>query len=125
MARILIIDDSEVMREMLSEFLKDAGHHVYSTGDHDDGIARSMQETFDVCICDMHLTCIDGFQVVQSLSQYHSDMRFIVTDSLPDEYSQKVLQHKEFMYIRKPFELDQIRSLLEKAMNTPRERNVT
>lgn len=118
MAKILIIDDSKIMRDLLADFLIDAGYDVYSTGDEAEGIFRAQEEHFDLCICDMHLIATDGYSVVKALEERHPDMKFIITDSLPDERSEEVRLTGKYSYIRKPFDLTQIRETLQLALRS-------
>ena len=116
MNRILVIDDSRVMRDMLSDFLGDIGFEVVAVEDPEDGLAFARRKAFDLCICDMHLIGTNGLEVVTRMSTEFPDLRCIVTDSLPDENSDQILLDRNHLYIRKPFELSQIRELIETAL---------
>jgi len=120
MSRILIIDDSRVMRDMLSDFLVDNGFEVEAVEDPQDGLALAREQAFDLCICDMHLIGTDGCEVVTMFGREFPSLRCIVTDSLPDEKSEQVLLADQHFYIRKPFELVQIRELRQKALSKAR-----
>ena len=120
MTRILIVDDSRVMRDMLSDFLVDNGYEVEAVEDPEDGLRLARQQPFDLCICDMHLIGTDGYQVVQMLTKEFPSLKCIITDSLPDEKSEQILVADEHLYIRKPFELVQIRELIQKALTKAR-----
>ncbi|MBD3404162.1 response regulator, partial [candidate division GN15 bacterium] len=85
MERILIIDDCKVMRDFLSDFLKEEGFEVYVTEDPDDAVGELKRHHYALCICDMHLSGIDGMAVVAQLEGEDPKLRFIITDSLPDQ----------------------------------------
>ncbi len=121
MERILIIDDCRVMRDLLSEFLQEEGFEVFSTEDPEEAVEELDRQTYSLCICDMHLTYIDGMTVVQQLEARFPDLRFIITDSLPDQKAVERIEASEYAYIHKPFELDQIRQLIQHCLQPTRQ----
>ena len=116
MTRILVIDDSRVMRDMLSDYLRDDGFDVAAVEHPEDGIALAHQKPFDLCICDMHLIGTNGLEVVNRLKTEFPELRYIITDSLPDDNSDQIRLDPNHLYIRKPFELSQIRELVKTAL---------
>jgi DNA-binding response OmpR family regulator len=116
MTRILVIDDSRVMRDMLSDFLVDNGFEVVAVEHPADGFTHAREQEFDLCICDMHLIGTNGLEVVTRLTSEFPDLRCIITDSLPDENSDQIRLDRNHLYIRKPFELSQIRDLIQTAL---------
>lgn len=122
MTRILVIDDSRVMRDMLSDSLGDNGYEVVAVEDPDDGQRLAREHPFDICICDMHLIGTNGLEVVTRFGAEFPDLRFIITDSLPDRNSDQIRLDREHLYICKPFELSRIRELVETALARTRTR---
>jgi DNA-binding NtrC family response regulator len=112
MARILVIDDSQVIRDLLSDFLADAGHFVDSAGESDAGIRMAETGSYDICICDLHIPRKNGFQIYQAISRNQPKLKFIMTDSLPDDLADQVSEAGVPFILRKPFDLDQLREVL-------------
>lgn len=112
MARILVIDDSQVIRNLLSDFLADAGHFVDCAGDSDEGIQMAVAGSYDICICDLHIPKKNGFQIYQTISRKQPKLKFIMTDSLPDNLADQVSEAGVPYILRKPFDLDQLREVL-------------
>jgi CheY-like chemotaxis protein len=63
MAKILIIDDSEVMRNLLVDFLTDLGHEAVATADSVEGVKMALEGQYEVCFCDLHIPKKSGFDV--------------------------------------------------------------
>ncbi|RME23550.1 MAG: response regulator [Candidatus Zixiibacteriota bacterium] len=116
MARILVIDDSPVMRQLLEEFLAELGHDVTCTEDGAAGIEAALQDRYDLCICDIHMPKKNGLQVFHTLSAKCPHTRFILTDSMPDELSAVVTKDLPVQYLRKPFELKQLQNVLDRLL---------
>jgi DNA-binding response OmpR family regulator len=112
MARILVIDDSQVIRDLLSDFLADAGHFVDTAEESDDGIRMAVNGSYDICVCDLHIPKKNGFQIYQEISRQKPKLKFIMTDSLPDHLAEKVSEAGVPYILRKPFDLDQLREVM-------------
>ena len=116
MAKILIIDDSAVMRDLLSDYLSDSGHLVDVSADGKDGLEKALRNSYDVCICDMHMPGLNGYDVLSAIRPKKPDLQLIFTDSLPDQLSEKVQEAGPFHLLKKPFELEQLREIIEKLL---------
>lgn len=115
MARILVVDDSQVIRDLLADFLSDAGHFVEVAVDGQEGIDMAMGGTYDICICDLHIPKKSGYDVYCEVSAAKPQLRFVMTDSLPDHLAEKTSAAGVPYCLRKPFDLDQLRSVLDKV----------
>ena len=118
MAKILIIDDSQVMRDLLSDFLCDAGHSVDVAADGAEGVRRAVENDYDLCICDTHMPKMTGEDVLREIKAAKPDAQFIFTDSLPDQNSEKIRRIGAYYCLKKPFDLNQLREVLEKLLRT-------
>jgi CheY-like chemotaxis protein len=116
MARILIIDDSEVMRNLLVDFLTDLGHETDATGDSEDGIKMALEGQYEVCFCDLHIPKKSGFDVYCEVSPVRPELQFVVTDSLPDRLAEQARESGVKYCLRKPFDLNQVREVLNQVL---------
>ena len=67
--RILTIDDSKTMRDMLMLTLVDAGFDVLQAVDGQDGVDVLGDERVDVVITDINMPKMDGYEVIRQLRQ--------------------------------------------------------
>lgn len=116
MARILVIDDSKIIRDLLVDFLAEEGHAVKAIGDSTEGVREAIQGDYDVCFCDLHIPRKNGYQVYCEVSAVRPELRFIFTDSLPDHLCQQAIQASSSYCLRKPFDLEQLREVLHKVL---------
>ena len=116
MARILIIDDSEVIRSLLTEFLGELGHLVDSAEDGAEGLEKASSGDYDLCICDVHLPKMNGYQLLMELGEVRGQMQFIFTDSLPDELADQIRETTGFVCLRKPFDLHQLTEVVARSL---------
>jgi CheY-like chemotaxis protein len=116
MSRILVIDDSDVIRGLLVDFLTEAGHVVETACDGEEGLDKAQKGEYDLCICDLHMPKKNGYQIFCELGTKKDTMHFVFTDSLPDELYENISKNTDHLCLRKPFDLDQVREALDKAL---------
>jgi CheY-like chemotaxis protein len=67
MAKILLVEDNEMNRDMLSRRLERRGYEVVVAVDGEDGVARATAEAPDVIVMDLSLPGIDGWEATRRL----------------------------------------------------------
>jgi CheY-like chemotaxis protein len=66
-ARLLLVEDNEMNRDMLSRRLKRRGHEVAMAVDGAEGLALAERERPDAILLDMSLPVVDGWEVARRL----------------------------------------------------------
>jgi CheY-like chemotaxis protein len=75
MARILLIDDDEMLLDTVSQMLALDGHSVRTVGDGAQGIKAFRQgQDFDLVITDMLMPAVDGAQVIVEIKRLRADI---------------------------------------------------
>jgi signal transduction histidine kinase len=69
MARVLLVDDSFIVRELLSAVLADSGHAVQTAEDGESALALVAAGRPDVVVCDLQMPGLSGLDVVKALKQ--------------------------------------------------------
>jgi CheY-like chemotaxis protein len=67
MARILLVEDNEMNRDMLSRRLERRGYEVIVAVDGEEGVARARADAPDVVLMDLSLPGIDGWEATRQL----------------------------------------------------------
>jgi len=67
MARILVVEDNEMNRDMLSRRLRRKGHEVELAVDGEQGLDAALNGEFDVVLMDMSLPVIDGWEATSRI----------------------------------------------------------
>ena len=112
MAKILIIDDSEVIRTLLTDYLSDLGHEISQACDGQEGIDMALTGEYDIIFCDIHMPRKNGYEVFKVVSAAKPNVHFIMTDSLPGELAEMALEAGAHHCLTKPFDLEQINKAL-------------
>ena len=77
-AKLLLIDDDEVVRASLAAYLEDSGFQVLQAGNGLQGLEVIEREQPDLIICDLRMPQIDGLELIRRISQINSEMPVIV-----------------------------------------------
>lgn len=116
MASILIIDDSAIIRELLTDYLLHLGWEVDVAIDGMQGIQKALDRNYDVIFCDLHLPKKNGYQVLTEVTRLKPSAKFIMTDSMPDELADKAQEAGALYCLVKPFDLDQVNKILQEMV---------
>jgi len=77
MARILIIEDEDVVRQMLRDMLERAGHQVVEAPDGEKGIQLYRAEPTDLIITDIIMPKKEGVETIMELREEFPDVKVI------------------------------------------------
>jgi two-component system cell cycle response regulator DivK len=67
MAKILVVEDNEMNRDMLSRRLMRKGYEVIIAVDGEEGVAKAQSEAPDLILMDMSLPVLDGWEATRRL----------------------------------------------------------
>ncbi|NLI32979.1 MAG: response regulator [Deltaproteobacteria bacterium] len=119
---IMIVDDSRSMRKVIRKVLDLSGFQIgeyVEAGNGQEALDLLENHWIDVVLSDIHMPVMDGFGFIRALrdNQSWSDLPvvFITTESNEDRL-QEAMELGARGYIRKPFQPEEIRSLLCQIM---------
>lgn len=120
MARILAVDDSASMRQMVGLTLKSVGHDVISAVDGVDGLAKaSIGRPVDLVITDVNMPNMDGMTLVRELRrlpQYQGVPVLVLTTEASNERKQAGRNAGATGWIVKPFDPDRLLATIDKVL---------
>jgi diguanylate cyclase (GGDEF)-like protein len=116
-ARLLIVDDEEIMREFLKEVLDDEGYAVDLAASGREAVDRMLESEYDVVITDIVMPELDGLGVVAATKDLPYEVDVIVmTGYASMETAVESMKLGATDYITKPFNIDQIRIIVANAL---------
>lgn len=121
MARILIVDDEEKIRHILSIMLKIKGHLALEAADGRQALKVLDKEPVDVVITDLRMPEMDGFELLEEIKKSETPIPVIVITAFATiESAVEAMKKGAVDYITKPFEENQILLAVEKALGLSR-----
>lgn len=112
--RVLVIDDSPVIRDMLAEVLSDDGYAVDTAVDGRAGGDLALANDYLVILCDVHMPEQNGLETVRRIIADKPEAQIIMTDSLPDKMAHQARREGALGCLQKPFDLNELRRLIER-----------
>jgi len=115
MARILIVDDDDVIRETLFELLSQ--DHSCEMADTAEGaLARLEAGPFDVVLTDISMPGLSGMELLKRVLQLYPGTPVIVVSGLSDqEQAESLIEQGAFDYLLKPFRLEVVEESVKRA----------
>lgn len=115
--KILVVDDEEAIRLALVKFLNLQGYDAQGAGDGTEAIELCKNQNYDLMITDLKMPSMSGIELIQQLKKLHPELVCIVMTAFGTiENAVQAIKSGAFHYVTKPFELDDVALLVEKAL---------
>ena len=117
---ILIVDDDDVIQETLSDVLKKRGYEIFLASSGKETLEMIKKNIIDLVLLDIRLPDIDGLEVLKKIKEIDSEILVIMMTAVCTDIQTAVAAMKSgaYHYINKPFELDELKLLIEKGLET-------
>lgn len=109
MAKILYVEDNLSLRFVTSDQLKKRGYQVVSCKDGKEALTVFKEQVFDLCVLDVMLPQIDGFELAKKIRQEneHIPIIFLSARSMQEDKIEG-LKIGGDDYLTKPFDIDEL-----------------
>jgi signal transduction histidine kinase/ActR/RegA family two-component response regulator len=116
-ARILVIDDEDSVRDILSRMLKTKGHQVVVASNGEEGIERFRSESFDLVFTDLGMPKLSGWEVGKTIKGINPRVPIAMITGWGVELDREKLSESGIdLIVSKPFNFDQVIHLVSEAM---------
>jgi two-component system response regulator AtoC len=117
-ATVLVVDDEPLIRWSLVNRLKEEGYRTVEAGNASDAVAHH-RDGVDIVLLDFALPDANGLEVLKQVKQADPDTLVIMlTANTEVGTAVSAMKHGAFHYANKPFDLDEVMLLVEKALET-------
>ncbi|MDB5355856.1 MAG: NtrC family two-component system response regulator [Phycisphaerales bacterium] len=118
MARILVADDQEMMRDSLAATLVREGHEVVAAGDGAAAVARlSGPGRFDLLITDLKMPKLTGIELLAEAKRLRPEMPVVLMTAFATVATAvEAMKLGAYDYIQKPFDGDEIKHLVDRTL---------
>jgi DNA-binding NtrC family response regulator len=115
--RILVIDDDEDICLYLKEFLSREGYRVTTVSKPMDALPEIKEGRHQIVLLDVRMPEVDGVALLREIRSIDSDVCVIIMTAYPSvESAVETMKADAFDYLRKPFELEQLRGVIHRAV---------
>ena len=115
--KILVVDDEEIMLKLACDALRSQGHQVTGSSGALEALDKLKGERFDFILTDIKMPEMDGMELIQSAHEIDPSMGAIfMTGYASLDTAKRAIQEGAYDYILKPFDLQEIRSAVARAI---------
>lgn len=119
--KILIAEDEPSLRTILKRMFGKKGYHIETAPDGEMAIAKLSQDHFNVILADINMPGKSGFDILSYVkSQKILTSVILITAQDTMKNAVEAMKQGAFDYITKPFELDELEVIVEKALENQR-----
>ncbi len=114
--RALVVDDVVDMAQTIANELESAGFDAEVAGSGTAALERFAREPADVVVTDLRMTNVDGLDVLAGVKRVDPTVPVVVMTAFGAiETAVEAMRKGAFHYVTKPFELETLRALVERA----------
>ena len=122
MAKILVIDDEELMRELVKKMLMRDGYEVFLANDGMEGIETFFEISPDLVITDIMMPLKDGFEVISEIYFHDSNFPVIAMSGgrrdYTDNFNFDLIENMGVKgFLKKPFKQQNLLEIVKKTID--------
>ena len=121
MKKILLIEDEEPIRRVLSKILteENKGYQIIESEDGKDGFLKLTKEDYDLVLCDIKMPKMDGVEVLQKVRENGVNIPFIMLTGHGNiSTAVEAMKAGAYDYISKPPDLNRLLTAVRNALET-------
>lgn len=113
--RVLVVDDDEDSRRVLSLLLAQAGYDVYETCDGVEAVSELKKRRYEVVITDYRMPRLNGLQLVKLGRIVWPDTPMVIVSGEQYDFARSAILQGAYAYIRKPYDAVELLRLVRSA----------
>ena len=120
MSKILIIEDEEAIRRVLTKILKEenSSYDIFEASDGLLAIEFIKNQDFDLILCDIKMPKMDGLEVLEATKKIKPDIPIVMISGHGDlETAVETMRHGAYDYISKPPDLNRLLNTVRNALD--------
>jgi DNA-binding NtrC family response regulator len=117
-AKILVVDDDAVARDLLADALKKEGYEVEAFPSGEDAIERGRRGRVDLVLTDMKMGTVDGLTVLREFKRFSPDTAIVLLTSFGSlEGAIEAIKQGAYDYLAKPFKKEEIKLVVQRSLD--------
>jgi len=113
---ILVAEDEADLREILKVTLEQEGYGAILASDGDEAIKKIEEKSFQMALIDMKMPGVNGKELVSKIKQINPQVPIVIVTGSPDFKEEMSLKKQTYEYIYKPFKLNELVKIIERAL---------
>ena len=116
-ARLLVVDDEEPVRAVLTRAFAGWGYQVDAAGSGEQALSLLRERDFTLMLCDQRMPGLPGVDTIRAALEIDPDLAVVMVTGMDDaRLAAQVVGMGALDFVAKPFDLDDIRAVSERAL---------
>lgn len=125
-ARLLVVDDEPMIRELLCSYLSENGYECLGSGGVDDALNCLASGRIDLVISDLHMPGRTGIELLEAIGARYPDTAFLMATANPDARTAvKAMREGAADFLLKPLDLKHVLVTVRETLDRQRRRHHT
>jgi len=117
-SHILVVDDEDALRSVLSNELSGAGYDVATAPDGEAAISTVQNKKFDLVLLDIKMPKMDGFEVLKYIKKGYPQVKVIMLTGFADlKNAIESKKHGAEDFVSKPYDLVDLLTTIERVLS--------
>lgn len=118
---VLVVEDEEIARELVKNFLEEKGYRVHLAWDGREGLGCVNNERVDLVLLDLQMPVMNGPEFLRELRQRNQHLPVIILTGYPDsDLMTEALRYGPFTLLAKPFQGKALMQAVDAVLNGAR-----
>ena len=116
--KILIVDDSQELLDIMCEYLETCGYTVHMTTESKDALRLIAATRYDIIVSDIHMPEMDGLELMARIKNKHPGLPVVLITGYSVSEARKIAMEKGAdAFVEKPFHMKKIIEVVANLLN--------
>lgn len=120
-AKILVVDDEKIIRDVLSDFLDLEGYKIHVSASAEEALTEISRQSFDLVITDLKMPGMSGIELLAQIQNSNPQTVVIIMTGFGTvETALSAMKKGAYDYVLKPFKVEEVVTVIERALSKQR-----
>ncbi len=116
---ILVVDDEEIVRNSLVDWLREDGYHAEAASDGFEALQKLKERPWDIALVDLKMPKMDGLELMERMKEVDPDIQVIIITAYATVHTAvQAMKKGAYDYLVKPFNPEEISLLIERLIQS-------
>lgn len=117
-ARILVVDDEDELRTLLTDIIIKAGYEAATASDGDEAIGMVKKTKYDVALLDIKMPNLSGIEVLKYIQEHSRDTKAIILTGYADlKHAMEAREYGAHDFISKPYKIEDVLTTIKRVLS--------